>query len=85
MTEAEKERLVILAEECAEVIQAVSKVLRHGWESTYDNGVRNDDHLRMELDDVLALIWRLEQTDIDCTQANPADVWEHKKRWMYHQ
>jgi nitrogen fixation/metabolism regulation signal transduction histidine kinase len=33
LTPAEAERLAILAEECAEVIQVVGKILRHGYES----------------------------------------------------
>ena len=33
LTEAEQERLVILAEECAEVIQVVAKIQRHGFNS----------------------------------------------------
>ena len=33
LTHAEIERLALLAEECGEVIQAVSKILRHGYES----------------------------------------------------
>jgi hypothetical protein len=33
LTEAEAERLSLLAEECAEVIQAVTKIQRHGYES----------------------------------------------------
>lgn len=33
LTNAERERLVMLMEECGELIQATSKVLRHGWES----------------------------------------------------
>ena len=31
LTPAETERLAILAEECGEVIQAVGKILRHGY------------------------------------------------------
>lgn len=31
LTEAEAERLAILAEECGEVIQATMKILRHGY------------------------------------------------------
>lgn len=34
VTQAEAERLVFLAEECAEVVQAVTKILRHGWTAT---------------------------------------------------
>lgn len=33
LTDAEAERLAILAEECAEVIYVVGKILRHGYES----------------------------------------------------
>ncbi len=33
LTDAESERLALLAEECAEVIQVIGKVLRHGFES----------------------------------------------------
>ena len=38
LTPAEAERLAILAEECGEVMQAIGKVLRHGYEdySPYD-------------------------------------------------
>ena len=34
LTEAESERLEILSEECAEVIQAICKIKRHGYRST---------------------------------------------------
>jgi len=33
LSEAEQERLSILAEECGEVVQIVGKILRHGYES----------------------------------------------------
>src|SRR5579872_899269 len=33
LTPAQIERLALLAEECGEVMQAVSKILRHGYES----------------------------------------------------
>ena len=32
LSPAEAERLALLAEECAEVVQVVSKILRHGYE-----------------------------------------------------
>lgn len=34
LTEAEIERLGLLAEECAEVIQVIGKILRHGFDSS---------------------------------------------------
>lgn len=39
LSDAQHERLSILAEECGEVVQAVCKILRHGYES------RNPDDL----------------------------------------
>lgn len=39
LNNAQRERLVLLAEECSEVIKACMKILRHGYgdSSTYDN------------------------------------------------
>lgn len=48
----EAERLALLAEECAETIQIVGKILRHGYHSTHpDNpdGPCNTDMLEIEL------------------------------------
>jgi len=42
LTPAEQELLAILAEECAEVIQAVTKVLRHGYSSMHPD--RDEDN-----------------------------------------
>lgn len=55
LTDAEAERLGILAEECAEVIQAVGKILRHGYETghpTKPEGLTNRQQLELELGDV---------------------------------
>ena len=49
------EALVILAEECGEVIQAVAKINRWGPDSWY-NSVSNLEQLATELGDVLAMI-----------------------------
>jgi NTP pyrophosphatase (non-canonical NTP hydrolase) len=52
LTAAEAERLTMLAEECAEVIQAVSKILRHGYESRnpdLENSPTNREHLDKEV------------------------------------
>lgn len=37
-TQPQRERLVLLAEECAEVIHAVTKILRHGYDSGHPRG-----------------------------------------------
>jgi len=55
LTSAEAERLAILAEECAEVIQAIGKILRHGYENYHpDGGPTNRKRLETELGHVSA-------------------------------
>lgn len=66
LTDAEAERLAILAEECGEVIHIIGKILRHGYES-YDptvpinNQARNRHLLEKELGDISAAYCRLLQ------------------------
>jgi NTP pyrophosphatase (non-canonical NTP hydrolase) len=59
LTDAEAERLAILAEELGEAQQAVGKILRHGYNS-YDPGdphkVTNTSYLEKELGDVKYII-----------------------------
>jgi hypothetical protein len=55
----EAELLIILAEECAEVIQVVSKILRFGAGDTdpnIDDGPTNDRHLSYEVGDIYAVV-----------------------------
>lgn len=63
MAEKEHEILVILQEECAEVIQAISKIHRFGMNSEY-NGVTNKENLTQEIGDTIALIYFLTENDI---------------------
>lgn len=50
------ETLLILQEECAEVTQAVSKVLRFGWDSKHpERNKTNRQELEEELGDLLAM------------------------------
>lgn len=51
--------LNITIEECAEVIQAISKIQRFGWESKHPNqpeGQTNKDHLIEELGDLMCMV-----------------------------
>ena len=60
-----KEVMAILQEECAEVIQAISKINRFGLESEWQ-GVTNKQALITEIGDVLTLISVLvDETDIN--------------------
>lgn len=77
LTESEQERLVILAEECAEVQQVICKILRHGLESRnpkISNSETNREALQRELGDLLHAYTR-------CTDAgdlNGAEVEERR-------
>jgi len=59
LTEAELERLAILAEECAEVQQIIGKIIRHGYESYHPDDLDktpNRKHLERELGDLAFII-----------------------------
>lgn len=56
MSEDVRELLTILAEECGEVVQRCTKVLRFGFTKNPWNGKRNKDELELELGDVLAIV-----------------------------
>lgn len=56
MTEQEKEILIITAEECGEVVQAVTKILRFGKESKEMAAYTNLHHLEEEVGDLLCMI-----------------------------
>jgi NTP pyrophosphatase (non-canonical NTP hydrolase) len=58
ITPSEAEICNILLEECAEVIQAVSKVFRFGWDSCHPDSPNfsNKEHLTEELGDLMAMV-----------------------------
>jgi len=56
MNEKNREALIILQEECAEVIQAVSKCYRFGIDNQHKSGVSQRTNLEMEVGDMLALV-----------------------------
>jgi NTP pyrophosphatase (non-canonical NTP hydrolase) len=65
MDEANNEVMDILQEECAEVIQAVSKIRRFGIDNAkQDTGQTNREHLEEEVGDMLAMIDILMVNDI---------------------
>lgn len=56
MTPRTDEALIILQEECAEVIQSISKIKRFGMDQAYEGQELNRTRLQKEVGDVLALI-----------------------------
>lgn len=56
MNEKQREILVITQEECAEVIQEVSKIFRFGIDESHKDGMLHRKKLEMEIGDLLAMI-----------------------------
>lgn len=89
LTPAEAERLALLAEECGEVVQAVGKILRHGYASRHpDGGDSNRQLLQRELGDVAAAVklMHLRGDVADATISGYRDLKLQKvKRYLHHQ
>ncbi len=64
LTDHERELLVCLMEEAAEVIQAASKLVRFGKENRPDTGVSNSAALSAEVGDLLAVLERLVKAEL---------------------
>lgn len=89
LTPQQTELLDVIAEEAAEVIQIISKIKRHGYDS-HDpvTGKGNREWLEDELMDFLATSMQLSiQGEIDnIYQTSVLDqVWAKKLKWMHHQ
>lgn len=70
MKRDQQQVLGVLTEECAEVIQAVSKINRFGLNNEWQ-GVTNKQSLVTEIGDVLAIILvLLDETDINISRSD---------------
>lgn len=69
LTESHVERLNVLQEECAEVIQSASKILRFGYESKhprFPEGPTNREHLEEEIGNLTVMLdFMITAGDID--------------------
>ena len=89
LTAAEVERLALLAEKCGQVVQAVGKILRHGYRSGSPfGGPINRVALEMEVGHMRAVIDMMIAAG-DIRAGDIAD-WQRSKRanvgqWMHHQ
>lgn len=92
LSAAEVERLTMLAEECAEVVQAVTKILRHGWTSFHPadpERTPNHELLDKELTDLKSVVWAMQQQD-QFVHGEPdwstlEQRWAEKLRYTHHQ
>lgn len=91
LTPAEAERLAMLAEECAEIIQIVGKILRHGYESWHPDDPRkntNRDLLEDEVGDlhgVLEMMRRAKDVDVPVVSMWIEGRINQKMRFSHHQ
>ena len=88
LTVAEIERLAMLSEECGEVVMAVGKILRHGYQSQSPyGGPTNRVFVEREIGDVRAVIDMM----IDAGDIRPGDIAVYRQNkarkmyeWMHH-
>lgn len=89
LTPAEDERLALLMEECAEVIQIVGKIQRHGYESRHpDGGPTNRELLEKELGHVDAaqeLMFRPRDISMDAIFVSTEKKLRNVLQYLHHQ
>ena len=92
LTNAERERLEMLAEEAAEVVKCCTKILRHGYESRNPHEAvpvprTNREHLERELMELWSVYERMaywgELPQINFNRSG--DIWKKKLQWTHHQ
>lgn len=85
MNDQEREVMNILSEECAEVIQAISKCHRFGLDNVKPGKPKtNRDHLEEEIGDLLAMIVILESLGVVTEaglEASTKAKFEKLKKW----
>lgn len=86
----EAERLALLAEECAEAIQIIGKILRHGYESSHphNRNETNREMLERELGDIrAAMLLMLAAGDVSGAAVSDAANWksENVGRYLHEQ
>lgn len=88
LTKSELERLAVLAEECAEVIQVIGKIERHGYDSVHPNGGADNRQLLVkELGDVLGIVRIMVRNgDYDFEKVEAASDYkiEHVQEYLHH-
>ena len=91
LSEAEIERLAVLAEELGEAQQCIGKILRHGYEShnpVTQTGLTNRRELERECGDIYeAILMLCHAKDINEAGVNMRQAEKHEaiQRWLHHQ
>ena len=89
LTPAESERLYLLSEELGESVQAICKILHHGYESTHpDGGLSNRLSLAMELGHVeaaLELLFESGDLSLPSVENSKKAKLVNVKKYLHHQ
>lgn len=83
LNDYERELLVILMEECAEVTQAASKLLRFGKENRPDTGISNSVVLAHEIGDLRATVALVTGAGL-CKMSDVQDGVDRKNKRLAH-
>ena len=79
MNDQEHEIMSITQEECAEVIQAISKIFRFGIDTEW-KGETNRQHLEEEIGDLICMLQLMEEKDlIDWSRVSVAAQMKREK------
>ncbi len=81
LTNAQRERLEMLAEEASEVVKACTKILRHGYDS-YSPFIVGETNNRKDLEDELLDLWCIAERMMDYGDIKRLDFFDSAKRWM---
>jgi hypothetical protein len=88
LDEGQQERLAVLIEECSEVIQAGTKILRHGYDSHHPfTGENNRIALEREIADLLHILKWMYDVDISKVRITERLVAgkPNAAKYMHHQ
>lgn len=90
LTPAQTERLALLSEELGEAIQAIGKILRHGYASvnpTIENSLTNKQQLELEIGDIYYAVQLLTlSNDIGWEGIDDRfEVKSNKHNYLHHQ
>ena len=89
LSSGQAERLAMLSEEAGEIVQAVGKILRHGYESRHPKGgPSNRELLRKELADLQAVVMLMSEDTADIEPVCNSTVKRirgEKYRYTHHQ
>ena len=92
LSEAEEERLEMLAEECGETIQIICKILRHGYTSHHPADLSRTTNwvlLKKELNDIKAVMYGMTEAGeyyrSDFSRDISKEIWAKKQKWTHYQ